>query len=833
MILHMADLHINDFRCYNIGTKYYRLDLYSYLGDWLVSLNPTSVVISGDLFHVSKPSAKTAIAATRFIEKFKCPVYITHGQHDLDEIRTNVDEFSENTYLSIISKISNAKYLHNEYITIEGLKYYFKGWEPTIDISNVQQHDIFVSHFTPQGVHTGSGHKMKSGFDINLSKFKLAFVGDIHKHQVVKEKLIVPGTPLQNSFSDSSDVGVILLDPVTLNWTRINTPIDLNGTKRLQFFTTSEIYDDPYVITKKPLESIVREAKQFKPATVFDPLSILESIIETRPKLSSIHREIINKISIEEKSMNLRFQLLNLSISNFLTIKNMDIDFSDLGGVTLISGENGTGKSSLLKAMTVVLKGTDTPKDLISWWGTDFKLKLKLFYNGHTYDIVRGTEKGSGITEISIDGKDEDKGGHNSTCDFLKKELSFINHLDLMIFDQDRKEFLSSYKFSERVKLISDILGLVVIDNIYEAAKNRYDSSKDYVSDLDREMKSIDIRISEIKNIIQNDQTDPNRLEIISGEYSKIKSDKDNYQKMCEQVNTQIATIKDCMNNQQKTKIRLGSELIKCETQLKDIENNRCYTCGHILDEEIMNSLKDRTLYNKDQINKELNELHEQRVDTEKYEKLIKLQSTLKIKVDENQTMLDKLTEEKFKIENSVKAHNQIKTLEEKHKALIDDYESSKEVMGLNDEYVKLISPDGEVMLSILSGVAQMLTNENFKIETLKQQKNKKMKPDFGAYYMKNSKWVNYDNCSGGEKCLIDLYILSKLFEIVGGCGLLVFDEFLSSLDKKNSEEAVHIAEKLPINNCFIVSHMANFPYYNSQIKSEMDNEGKSNYLIT
>jgi len=838
MILHLADVHINDFRVYNIDEPYYRLHQFLYLGDWLSSFKPTSVVISGDLFHVSKPSAKTTNVAIDFIEKFDCPVYMTHGQHDLDEVRSDTTVFEENTYLTIVNRVSNAKYLHREYINIEGLKYYFLGWEPTINFDEVEEHDIFVGHFTPQGVSTGSGYKMKSGFSIDLSKFKLAFVGDIHKHQIVKDKIVVPGTPLQNSFSDSPDVGVIMLDSSTLKWERIETPKELvKGTKRLRFLTTNKIYKDPYIKTKKPLESVIKEAIDLEPTKIFNPLTILDKVLEDKHHLMDIHGNIITKVSMDDKALDLRFRLLSLSIENFLTIPNLDVDFNELGGVALMSGENGTGKSSLLKAIRVSLEGATAPKDYVSWWAEDFKLTLKVAYSGHVYTIIRGTEKGSGLTKVEIDGKPEDKGLHSTTCDFLEKELPFIKRLDLMIFNQDRKEFLSSYKFTERVKLISNILGLTTIDNIYDAAKALYDSSKDYVGELETDISNINIRIEEINKMISTETSMDleglnKRLSEVEGDLSKVKSEKDTFSKMYEQVSNQIATMRELMSSQQKNKSRVERELIVCDTQLTDIHNNKCYACGQIIDKDKMEAMAQRILHNKEQFQKELQEVMEQAVDTGKYDNLIEMSAMLQEKVKTLQNHFNELFTEKLRIENINKAYNTIGTLEQQCLSLKDDYEAAKAIMSLNKEYMDLVSPDGEVILTILAGVAKVLTNEKFKVETYKQQKNKKIKPDFGVYYLKNKRWINYDNCSGGEKCLIDLYILSKLFEIAGGCGLLVFDEFLAALDKKNTEEAMHITEKLPVDNCFVVSHVANFPYYNSQIVTSMDEEGKSSYRM-
>ena len=63
---------------------------------------------------------------------------------------------------------------------------------------------------------------------------------------------------------------------------------------------------------------------------------------------------------------------------------------------------------------------------------------------------------------------------------------------------------------------------------------------------------------------------------------------------------------------------------------------------------------------------------------------------------------------------------------------------------------------------------------------------------------------VIYDSASSGQKTIMDLHIISKLVE---GLGLIVFDEFLKSLDPGNHDEMLNVIRDMNIGVILLVSH--------------------------
>jgi DNA replication and repair protein RecF len=71
--------------------------------------------------------------------------------------------------------------------------------------------------------------------------------------------------------------------------------------------------------------------------------------------------------------------LFSLEQSNFRNLKGLSLEFS--GGITIISGKNGQGKSNLLEAIHIVCQGfsfrTKTLQEAINWNADNFILKAK------------------------------------------------------------------------------------------------------------------------------------------------------------------------------------------------------------------------------------------------------------------------------------------------------------------------------------------------------------------------------------------------------------------------------------------------------------------------
>jgi DNA repair exonuclease SbcCD nuclease subunit len=158
-VLITADIHINDYRNHNLfDNPEFRLHQFKKLSQRLVSIiqerpEIEAVIIAGDFLHVAAPRPYVTNKAFEFLSNIaeRCPVYLTHGQHDIDTRRTGI---AENTLLSLCNHNKDVYYLHKESVTLGGCEFYFLGWVPNTEeeFANLERKggtDVLIGHFQP------------------------------------------------------------------------------------------------------------------------------------------------------------------------------------------------------------------------------------------------------------------------------------------------------------------------------------------------------------------------------------------------------------------------------------------------------------------------------------------------------------------------------------------------------------------------------------------------------------------------------------------------------------------------------------------------------------
>lgn len=482
-ILITSDIHINDFRNYNLfNDPKFRLNQFATLSLRLADIirvhDVSAVIIAGDLFHVAAPRAQILNRGIDFLKTLAAlaPVYVTGGQHDFD---ARFEMHRENTILSACTLVENTFYLHKEAVNIGSRSFYFQGWMPEYDLSHINhgEYDILIGHATvPNSVINQSQYVLSTGQDVDSNKFKLAFLGDIHYHQV-KGNIIIPGTPIQNNFNDHPDVGVIILDDVSLEWRRV--PTITSDVKFLRFISKDHYLgnyelDEYTILSDKKEEASASVQKLHKSLSVID---VIEASVTS--ELRPLHAKLMASIPLEITSeVDLNFTLRNITIDSFKSIDHFEMEVKP--GIYQISGKNGTGKSSLLEAISYVFGCTaarDTvSKDLKNVNKGDICVSIDLNYSRLDYTITRSQSR------VSISSTDAEN--QNALKDKILNSLKFIPYTDLFYFGQDRIGLLSSYNYAARVDLISRILGLKIINALYDASKSELNAQKAEEQDL-------------------------------------------------------------------------------------------------------------------------------------------------------------------------------------------------------------------------------------------------------------------------------------------------------------------------------------------------------------
>jgi len=140
----------------------------------------------------------------------------------------------------------------------------------------------------------------------------------------------------------------------------------------------------------------------------------------------------------------------------------------------------------------------------------------------------------------------------------------------------------------------------------------------------------------------------------------------------------------------------------------------------------------------------------------------------------------------------------------ELHTAKSEISKTDTAVSELN-RYISVTGPVGEIYTEVLNRVATEFSDNHVHYVASKFTFRKKDHLDLVSYYINpDGKEIVYDSASSGQKTMMDLHIMSKLTE---GLGLVVFDEFLKSLDPGNHDEMLSMIKDMKVGTILLVSH--------------------------
>ena len=952
-VLLTADYHIHDYRAHNLfDDPKFRLNQFTKLTDRLIEIavenQCKAVIIAGDVLHVASPRPYVVNFARAEIGRLASvvPVYMTNGQHEYDS-RTNMT--GEHTLLQVFNDIPNVHYIQEGREVIGGATFQFCGWTPDQDLSHIQPADVLIGHATVLNAKITQGNTIIThGQDFDASKFKLCVMGDIHRHQQLGN-ILIPGVPIQHSFGDHHDVGVCILDTNTLEWTRVPTIVK-GKWDFLQLITTNDPQgDDEYVVTKPLPTSDGKTVGDVHKS--LDIHEIIEKCIEDSG-LRGVHTEVLQRYQVNtDKSIDMKFFLVNMKIQNYQSIDLLEFSFQD--GITVINGLNGTGKSTLVNAIRACLTGEWSPRDDMTINESFVELDLTLNYQGINYRIVRGWENNGYLNFYigDLENKIETE-NQTATKERIIQSLPFTKpeYMKLMFHDQTRPKFLSSYNYAGRVDLVTNLLGLHVVEDYQAIATDlrrapaeeikrlgiekggltvfvqsavvgdtslgqidEYVEQLGVYKDLFNKIKAISSEKSKIaqivseitlnNNMITKSTYDPRDALLEIPNVDNLKAEKVVIEQDLLQVNNEIGQVSNELSQARNAVVNAERDITAAKNKLSTLVVGNCYTCSSPLNEEKVIDLR-KTLdddvskhsstvvlinMSVETLNTKLASLEDKRnklasrkdelvseianSDSIRLRKdnAVKMQNQVKFLEDNNNALnLRKLEHEstitialnaipdEFKVdgqltisessvqekissfESKIHTINAMKELADKvnraksdiekldqsiaeHQAIVDNY----------DSYIKLMSPKGVVIHSVLSKISELWTNDQYLIKAYKTKVNGDTVPDFSMSYFNGKFWVSYEKCSGGQKVVCDLYLLNCLISLIGGVGFLIFDETFKEADHPNLTNIVELLKDTQSNSTMIISHELNFPYNDHLITTSFENGLTSYNLVS
>jgi DNA repair exonuclease SbcCD ATPase subunit len=515
---------------------------------------------------------------------------------------------------------------------------------------------------------------------------------------------------------------------------------------------------------------------------------------------------------------------------------------------TLIVGENGSGKSTMLDALCFVLFGKafrniNKPQLLNSINQKDCVVELTFDTNNKSYRIVRGIKPN--VFEIYCDGdllnQDAATRDYQEILEKSILKLNYKSFTQIVILGSASFTPFMQLSASDRRAIIEDLLDIQIFSTMNGIVKDRLSNNKDLTSEkkheIDLQHQKFELQKKHIDQLKQNNDDKVKEYE------TEVQSNCDTVSTLLTEINTITAEVEELqlvVNNKVETETKI-KKITKLESQIesnlskirKDIhffqEHDDCPTCR----QAIASSFKEEELKTLSTKSKEcehgLTQLEQKLlVEQEKLNDISEKQSQIQkrqVKIATNNATISELNKYNNKLQKQIEELKNNKVVTDKEegelKTLKDGLDSLKkdlrELIGektyletagnlLKDtgiktkivrQYLPIINKLVNKYLASLDFFVNFNLDESFK-ETIKSRH----RDDF-----------SYNNFSEGEKQRIDMALMLTWRAVAklknsSNTNLLILDEvFDSSLDNNGTEYLMNILHMLEGTNLFVISH--------------------------
>jgi len=515
---------------------------------------------------------------------------------------------------------------------------------------------------------------------------------------------------------------------------------------------------------------------------------------------------------------------------------------------TLVVGENGSGKSTMLDALCFGLFGkafrnVNKPNLLNSINGKDCVVEVEFDNNNKSYKIIRGIKPNK--FEIYCDGElvNQDAAARDYQ-EYLEKfilKLNYKSFTQIVILGSASFVPFMQLSASDRRAIIEDLLDIQIFSTMNGLLRDRLTNNKDVMvqkkNEIELTQQRYDLQDKHIKGLKQNNEDKVNEyvseirsntgaIQTLHGEIANLSSQVETHQNLV----AEKTLVEDKVKKITKLESQIESNLSKFR---KDISffahNDDCPTCRQAIASEFKEA-ELQTLQSKAQEcehgltqlevklleeQTKLNEITEiQRriqslqieiatkntsiTETNKYiaklEKLIEELKTNKASTEKEEQELELLKSTLTALKDNLRTLLDEKSYYEVASGLLRDTGIKTKII---KQYLPIINKLVNKYLASLDFFVNFNLDESFK-ETIKSRH----RDDF-----------TYNNFSEGEKQRIDMALMLTWRAVAklknsSNTNLLILDEvFDSSLDTNGTEELMKILHMLEGVNLFVISH--------------------------
>jgi DNA repair exonuclease SbcCD ATPase subunit len=537
---------------------------------------------------------------------------------------------------------------------------------------------------------------------------------------------------------------------------------------------------------------------------------------------------------------------------NFLSTGNQFTEVElNKNSTTLIVGNNGAGKSTILDALCFVLFGKafrkiNKPQLVNTTNEKDCLVEIELKIGSTDWMIRRGIKPN--IFEIYRNGS------------FLDQSSSAIDqqkYLEQSILKMNYKSFtqiviLGSSNFvpfmqltaASRREVIEDLLDIKIFSSMNVIIKEKIRSLKEEIKTLDLKKESLNDKVQMQKNFIEelenlgNSNINANKEKIVNldneiGDYIKENESVEDPLRSLIREQDEITGYAEKLRKLGNLKGKISQKVSTITKEHKFFtENTVCPTCTQSIEEEFrLNRIKDAQDKAKELQSgyKELEEAIKEEEDRERqFNELSKEISKLTNGISQNNIKINGLRRQIRNLESEIQTltenlanrnseHDKLEKFKNDLKSVYDDLSGKKDLIQYHDFSYSLLKDSG-VKSKIIKKYLPLINQQvNRYLQMLDFYINFTLDEEFNETVQSPiHEDFSYSSFSEGEKQRIDLALLFTWREVAKfknstNTNLLILDEvFDSSLDGLGTEDFIKIIRYVvKDSNVFIISHKA------------------------